>query len=191
VAKLKILKYDILDGRLPPVCIVCGKEAEHTKTVKFSWTPGWTFILWFFGLLPFILGNLLTTKKMTVPLPVCARHQGHWSVKQVIIWGGIALAIVIGCLGAYVESHWDKTLGDNILMSALGLLAFMALLIVFISDSGVRADEITDHTITLKGVSDKFVQAMGQNQGRIVPTGAVGLQTAKYFGGGYGHEGGY
>jgi hypothetical protein len=191
MATLKIWKSDIVDGRLPPVCVVCGVAAEHTKVVNFSWTPGWVSLLWLCGLLPAILGNLLTTRKMTVPLPVCGRHQGHWSARQAIIWGGIALAIGIGCLGAYVESSWDKTLGDNILMGAVCLPGLMFFAIFFVSDSGVRADRITDQTITLKGVCDKFVQAMGENQGWIMPSQAVGLQTAKYFGGSYGREGRY
>jgi hypothetical protein len=186
--KLKIWKSDIQDGRLPPVCVVCGADTEHTKTVNLSWNPSWVGRLWLFGLLPGILGALLTPRKCTVPLPVCARHKGHWTVWQVVIWSGIALAIGIGCLGAYIESAHDKTLGDNILMSGVGLLAFMALATVFISDRGVRADQITDQTITLKGVSDKFVQAMGQNQGRTVLAGGVGLETAKFFQAGYGRQ---
>lgn len=180
MATLKLWKSDLRDGRLPPVCAVCGQEAERTKVVKFSWTPSWVLLLWLFGLLPAVIGNLLTTRKMTVPLPVCGRHQGHWSARQAIIWGGIALAIGVGCFGAYVESSWDKALGENILMGGVGLLVLMALVIVFVSDSGVRAEKITDDTITLKGVSDKFVQAMGENPGRVVPSQAVGLQTAKY-----------
>jgi hypothetical protein len=191
MATLKLLKSDFEEGRFPPVCVVCGKEADQTKVVKFSWTPSWILLLWLFGLLPFFIGYLLTIRKMTVPLPVCGRHRGHWSAWQGIIWGGIALAIAISGLGAYVESHWDKTLGDNILLGGMCLLGLMFFAIFFISDSGVRPEKMTDQTITLKGVSDKFAQAMGQKQGRIMPSQAVGLQTAKYLGGNYGREGGY
>jgi hypothetical protein len=183
MATLKIRKSNLVDGQLPPVCVVCGNEAEGTKVVKFSWTPSWILLLWLFGLLPGIIGHLLATKKMTVPLPVCGRHRGHWSARQGIMWGGTALAIAIGCLGAYIESYWDKGAGENILMGGVCLLGLMFFAIFFVSDSGVRPEQMTDQTITLRGVSDKFVQAMGLIQGRILPSRTVGLQTAKYFGG--------
>jgi hypothetical protein len=191
MATLTIRKSDIEDGRLPLVCAVCGVEADHTRTVNFIWTPGWIIFLWGFGLLPAILGYLLARKTMTVPLPVCGRHQGYWSPRLVILWGGVVVAIAISCLGGYVESYWDREIGDNILMSGVGLLVLTGLAAFLFGDTGVSADKITTDAITLKGVSDHFVQAMGQNQERRAPVQGVALQTAKYFQAGYGRGEGY
>jgi hypothetical protein len=187
MATLRISKTDIEGDRLPPVCVVCGAEAGQTKAVNFRWLPGWTSFLWVFGLLPVILGYWLAEKKLRVSVPVCGRHHGSWYNRLKIIWGGIALAVALGCLGAGVESYWNKEVGENILMGAAGLFLLMGLAAFFFEDSRVSAEEITDASITLRGLSDKFVQAMGHGPKRSAPTQGIGLQTAKYFQAGYGH----
>jgi hypothetical protein len=191
MAKLKIWKGDIQDGRLPPVCVVCGSEADATKTVNFHWNPSWVILLLLFGLLPVVLGYLLTKKSMTVPLPVCERHRRRWSVRWIILGSWMTVAIGLGCLGAYVLAHGDKTLGENIMVSAAGLLVLAAIAIMFLGDGRVHPNEITDQTITLTGLSDAFVQAMEQGHTGSVPSQGVALQTAKYYRGGYGRDGGY
>jgi hypothetical protein len=185
MATVQIRQPDLQGGRLPPLCVVCGEAADQNRAVRFSWHPGWVSWLWLVGLLPPILATLMTRRSMAAALPVCGRHWGHWSSRQRIIWAGLAVAFGLGCLGACVDTCWDKEVGEGMILSAVGMLLLVGLAIVVLYDSGVRPEEITDRTITLKGVSDRFVRAMGGHRGEGVPGQGIGLQTAKYLRGGY------
>lgn len=75
MAKVTVWRSDSDLGHLPPVCVVCGEHTDDTKTIRFTWTPGWVWILLFVGgLLPLLIVYFLVPKSMKLRLPVCPAH---------------------------------------------------------------------------------------------------------------------
>src|SRR5262249_14664962 len=91
MSKVRLGRYEIEHGLLPPLCMRCGAPATTTKRKTFSWSPSWIYVLILFGLLPFVIVALILTRRMRIEAPLCAAHQKHWS--------GRALFLVLGLVG--------------------------------------------------------------------------------------------
>src|SRR5262249_6525040 len=102
VPTVRMTYYEV-EGALPDVCMKCGAPAATRKRKQFAWYPQWVFDVLgrniFVGLLPFAIVALVHTKRMAVSMPFCARHRNYWLVRDLFLWGGLAvlgLACVVG-----------------------------------------------------------------------------------------------
>jgi hypothetical protein len=154
-------------GRLPSVCIVCGQTATGFKSKQMSWHPSWVYILLLLGLLPFIIVALCVQKRMRVEAPFCARHQNHWLSRTLIIVFSLVAIIIVG-VGASMLMAGQRA-GPNDATGAIcfGVIALgiaWLVLVAVLSMTAVRAEEITENSITLAGVSDEFVNALEESE---------------------------
>jgi hypothetical protein len=153
------------DGKLPPVCMVCGAEAEHTVKRTFSWYPPWVIVTILVALLVYVILALVLTKKMTVYVPLCSEHKNHFGRR--VLWGGLLIvAAFVVLIGGFVLGVVcaEQKVSDTLAMIAFigSPLGFLVVLIVasVVMRRGVNPTEITDDDIKLKGVSDGFVDAL-------------------------------
>src|SRR4051794_36566346 len=93
---VRLDRYEAENGEMPQVCMRCGEPATTVTARTFSWYPSWVMILFFCGLLPYILVAWLTTKRMLVRLPLCDQHENHWRWRSQVTWGGLALLVLLG-----------------------------------------------------------------------------------------------
>jgi hypothetical protein len=163
------------EEELPDLCMKCGAPAELYKDKKFSWHPGWVYVLLLVNLLVFVLVALALTRKRRVRVPLCAAHRNHWFWPQVIAVGGLLFFLALGILTIAVMSDQDNTaplegLGGLLCVSTLvGLVAWLIVAAV-LQSAAIRPTEITNHGITLVGVSKAFVDTYREKQdviGRI------------------------
>jgi hypothetical protein len=163
------------EEELPDLCMKCGTPAEVYKDKKFSWHPGWVYVLLLVNLLVFAIVALALTKRRRVRVPLCAAHRHHWLWQQAVAVGGLLFFLGLGVLTIAVWSEEGNMaplegLGGLLCVSTLvGLVAWL-IVAALLQSASIRPTEITDHGITLVGVSKEFVNAYREKQdviGRI------------------------
>lgn len=152
----------------PATCIRCGAPATEVVSRTFRWFPPICFLGLFLGLVPFGVLILVLRKKATVTrLPVCRWHRWHWDVaftilaiQAVIFFGTLILAIM---MMADRVNPTRVSSGEIAVWVALWLIAVVWLpLWIQVVSRTVWAARIEDSSLTLAGVSPKFVLAYEQ-----------------------------
>jgi hypothetical protein len=167
VTTTKLGRYEVERKALPNLCMRCGAPATVNKVKKFSWYPPWINITILAGLPIAVILALILTKRMTVHVPFCEDHRHHWERRNLIM--GLvfllllAMAIGAGFLSANV--HNDALIAIAWIAVAVALLALLVCVIVAQS-TAIRPTEITDRSITLKGVDQAFADAVMDERDR-------------------------
>ena len=130
---LKIWNTEITDGKLPPVCLVCGKPAScrmYGKLAAPSWQAallsplisllgGWVHIAW---------QSRATAADVHAGLPFCEKHAPYWARRSFIIVGGwlLAAALVLLCVAfSFLPAVGDVIMGVTALYVVLFLPTFI------------------------------------------------------------------
>jgi len=127
---------------LPPFCIKCGRPAVPERfQKKFSWHPRWVYIFVLIALLIYIILAAVMSKRITLQLPLCAKHLEKYRMLRiaapVLLLGSIAEMIAAG------TALPDRYIGFGI---AAGLCALVAGLVCLILFSGVLGiNQIDDY----------------------------------------------
>jgi hypothetical protein len=166
MAQILIDDYDLDD--LPDICAKCGAPAVTRKKKQFSWHPQWIFVLILVHILVYIIVALIMTKRKTVHVPLCADHKGHWLWRNLVIFGGLlALGFIfvggiIALEAAGQQQAQDELLGLVCMGGVLGAIIWLVAVLIMQS-TAIRPQEITDNSITLKGVAEGFAHACEDN----------------------------
>jgi hypothetical protein len=158
MAEVRLGRYEVEDYELPRVCMTCGARAVGYQLRRFRWVPSWTLIGIFFGLLPYFLINELLAKRMPVWVPYCEDHERPPIWPTLVILGSLCGLLVI-VVGLCVLLNGTNGLPVVFTLGAVGFLVWV-FASVAISSPTIRPTEITDRSITLKGVSEKFINAL-------------------------------
>ena len=140
------------DGRLPMVCMVCGREAVVIRHKTFAWHPWWVFFS-----SPFTLFPAAATHYAALQAPLCEAHRSCWEARRWISIGGfVLLTIAAVVLGVQIS--------QSALMIAWWTTWILALLswlfaTLFLSFTAIRAIKITNSHLVLSGVSREFINA--------------------------------
>jgi hypothetical protein len=163
MAKIR-LDLEEAAGRLPDVCMRCGKDATVSKWRNMSWYPPWVNILAVAALLPAAIVAMILTKKASVKAPFCDQHKGHWFNRSLLMWGtfflfgGIGFAVLL--IGAGAAKNGRDSAMPFVCMGDLFLVVAWLTIVVVIQSTAIRPKEITDEEIVLAGVCDEFVDAV-------------------------------
>jgi hypothetical protein len=166
MAQIRLDRDEVRYEELPPVCMKCGEPAGIYLRKPFSWHPPWIGLLIVFFLWPYVIVALILTRRMTVYAPLCDAHRNHWRTRNLLTILGLLGVLAVFFTGIIAASSGlvDRSDSDTVLALSVGggLLLFVAWLLVAIllQSSAIRATEVTDHTITLTGVSPYFVEAV-------------------------------
>jgi hypothetical protein len=164
------------EEELPDVCMKCGAPADVHKNHLFRWHPGWVFVLILVHILVYVIVALALTKKRRVRVPLCHAHRHHWVWRQVVLFAGFAVLVLLGfgAMIAFSDSGPGRRGSDALggLLcggTVVGLIVWL-ILVAVLQSTAIRPGEITDRSITLLGVSKEFVRAYEEQQdvaGRI------------------------
>jgi hypothetical protein len=83
-------------GELPSLCVKTGEPTETTRQQDFADIPGWTLLLIFWGLIPFLIAAGFARRKITVALP--ASEETLRRVRSVDFGAVAGLVVAIGFL---------------------------------------------------------------------------------------------
>jgi hypothetical protein len=172
MATVKLRDPDRSGDDLPDLCMKCGAPAMVYKAKTFSWHPSWVYVLLFVGLLPFVIVALIMTWRRTVRVPLCDAHRNHWLGRSLVIFGLFFGLLALG-FAAFLLSVQEGPRGGRqdftgwvCLGWLVGLIAWLVVTAV-LSQTAIRATEITDRSITLAGVSRAFADAYDEDRREI------------------------
>ena len=152
------------DGYLPPVCMVCGEPASGTKVRSMAWTPPWVGLLLLGTLLPYLIVASILTKRTTVEVPLCERHQGHWFNRNLLVWGTFSILLLVWIaaitLFRFIPQPEQDTVIPFICLGSSLLFVVWVIVLLACQYTAIRPKEITDYEITITGVCDAFVDAV-------------------------------
>jgi hypothetical protein len=162
VAIIELDRREFLQKDLPFVCLKCGRPADLWMSKRFDWMSRGAAVANAFG------PANLPPKLIEVRLPLCWTHRRHWLWRAIFAWaGGVTL---LACFGLGIAMIEDRTLfmeypivrqsvEVGFGMSCIGLPLWVVSMLV-IQTTAIRLNAITDKSITLKGVSPKFIERL-------------------------------
>ncbi len=168
MASIRLGRYEIEEYELPGVCAKCGDKAVAAPAKRFSWYPPWIVVLIFVGLLLYVIVAMVLTKRMTVRLPFCERHRNYWRNRALFMYGGLLgfllAAIAFGILAGTIDNqNVSNIFGVACGVSAVLLLVWL-IVAAIMQAAGIKANEITDRSITLAALSKDFVEAIREDR---------------------------
>ncbi len=170
MANVKLSAYECRKNLLPKVCMFCGEPAVTRKQRNFAWHPPWVWILILAGILVAAIVALILTKRMTVRVPVCERHEGFWRRRNLVVGlsflGVAVLEIVAIAISANQPQGQNNDLGGFVCVGGAFLFLAWLVVVAIYSAQGIRPTEITDRSIRLTGVNREFIEALEDDRER-------------------------
>jgi hypothetical protein len=160
VVELELTYEELESSGLPAVCMRCGRPTSLRISQTFAWSPP----------------GGLWTKKKRLDIPTCSGHRFLVSYLPRILFVLILLvipsAVVWGELcknqdpmrPAYASTGWGWFLLGHIFSVILLCIAVLAQRVYWISENF-----ITDKSIGLQGVSEKFVETLQRHRWKHGP----------------------
>jgi hypothetical protein len=157
MATTRLGRYEVERKQLPELCMRCGEPATTHKSRNFAWVPPWVIVTIVAGLLPYIIVAAVLTKRMRVSVPLCDAHKNHWRIRSLIILlAFVAILALVGLDVAFGDKDFVAILIIATLIAGFGWLVLVAVL----QTTAIRPTEITDRSITLRGVAETFSDAV-------------------------------
>jgi hypothetical protein len=163
-------------GRLPAVCIICGRKSEDRLVRKLTWRPkSVSILLWLTTCLcpPLVLLAILMSfwdsQFITAELPVCHRHRTYWAWRGFWVFGplwlvaGVALSLALLILNRILPYADLRLL---FLGTGLALISW-AIFVAIIRQSSLRLTKVTDDSVELARVAEAFVRACHSGQAML------------------------
>jgi hypothetical protein len=172
MAAVRLYRDETDEFELPAVCMKCGAQATAWKSKTFSWHPPWVYVLILAGLLPFAVVALALTQRRTLQAPLCAAHRGHWLWRQLIVIGSFFALLIGGAIAVAVliEEDGQRRAGDSVAgllcLGVVGGLVAWIVLAAIAQATSIRAADMTNNWVLLKGVSPVFAEAVEEDRDR-------------------------
>jgi hypothetical protein len=158
MARVAARVADFEAGTLPPVCAKTGEPTDGQVKIRFSSAPGWTWILLFFGIFPFLIAQHYATVHVNGLLPLSDVAQRRVKMFNRVFVGLVALSCVVILIGFLTESHF-VLVGLVMLVAAVFILAFGQL---FVLPSG----QVSGEWVWLSSVHERFARDVDRIYGR-------------------------
>ena len=159
-----------LPGRLPAVCMRCGRPRERIIQKTFrqkAMTWSGIHIIDFFLMPIYVFAPI---KKMTVPVSLCHRHVRHWMWSWLNLIG--LLVPSLGLLAIYLsgwpeltaKAWWSQPITARLLLIlALSLWLLIGIGLGIWLDP-IRAEQIEKESIVLRGAAKTFCTALEKHR---------------------------
>jgi hypothetical protein len=158
------LSVEEADGYLPAVCMCCGQPATSTVTRKMNWHASWVYFLILVHIIVYAIVAAIITRRVTVQVPLCDEHKGHWFKRNLWMWGTFFLFGLAGVGALVFAGNLDRQLSDQVMPFAcifgVALLVGWLVIVIVCQNTAIRPKEITDTEVLLTGVAEQFVEAV-------------------------------
>jgi hypothetical protein len=160
MARVAARVADFEAGTLPAVCAKTGEPTDSEVKIRFSSAPGWTWILLFFGIFPFLIAQYFATVHVDGLLPMSDIAQWRVKVFNRLFIGLVVLSAVVIVVGFALDTEAAVILVGLAMMLAAIFAMFLAL--PFVLPSGAVMGE----WVQLSFVNDRFAAALDRFYGR-------------------------
>jgi hypothetical protein len=146
------------------ICMRCGSTATLEKAKRFVWVPPWVTITIIVCAPLWLVLTLVMMRSAIVYVPLCHRHRNYWLTRTV---AGVAFILVVIGFAEFIASRSFNPDPFNVLgrrvdpgpALAIGIISLAALFGIM-RGRAIRPVEITDHYISLNGVSEEFIAVL-------------------------------
>jgi hypothetical protein len=162
----------MVQGLLPSICIVCGREATSLRFPDLGapsagaplTSPLWALLKsW-----AYIVRSSWKGEESQGGLPFCKRHQSYWPRRAWFIIGGWVILIVSMALGILLTKltnpdpppHW------TFVVAICWLLVFLPTFLI-VHLASLRMIASSPESVTLAGANRKFVAALKAEEGQV------------------------
>lgn len=139
----------------PRVCLKCGSEAVNTRrTQRFAYTPMWARLLVLVCWPGAVVAMALTTKRITLELPLCDPCHARWQ-KARNLSIGMVIGLVVIILGSVFVTGGSRSEGAALVLPLLIILLVVGFALGMskvIRPNVLQAKKIDDESVTLLGV---------------------------------------
>ncbi len=167
---IRLDREDIERYDPPAVCMKCGAPSDVVVRKGFAWTPTAVGGFWWFGLVGLLITGIIAlaqTRRVTVYVPLCRQHEGHFSVRLVV--NLLAFAVVLLCVGLVVAvAAWapdDFEVGSVAVFVPIGACVVWIIVFAVLRSTTIRSTQINEYQITLTGVSHGYIEALRDEWG--------------------------
>jgi hypothetical protein len=163
MAHVRLYLHDLETDAFPDLCMRCASPATRhifNTFIWLPWLPSWKVRA---GMPPLMM-------RQTMIVPLCEKHQSHWGQPPWLMYGmlpGIALLFAIGVAPILAAPLEAGSMWSLAFMASAAILfivwSITALVLTFLT---IRVIEITDSTITFRGVHPDWIRAYQQQKSR-------------------------
>ncbi len=153
---------DILSGKLPNMCMVCGEESTGCVSRTFEWQPKF---------LEELQRNWKTAsiakRRFRVPCPTCTKHRGHWTKFILFCSLGWIAPIVSGGIGTAIVEQFGSDKGwFGVVLPVMFFVPMACYIggIIYLAHKQIRVVRIENDSITLDRVSPRFAKLFRDSQ---------------------------
>jgi len=154
----------VRDGaELPELCMLTNQPAgpgAWRKKVQIAWTPPWVFALILVNIIVVLVVMLLTQKKAKITYSLSAAGRGRIVRRRII--GLLLLAAAVGAV-AFCILQADVPDWASVTIGLLGVVSFIASLIVLLMANPIKALKHKDGWFRIKGCSGEFLSTLPQH----------------------------
>lgn len=141
------------------------RGGDHLRTRRW-WYPQ---IVCFAPVFPLLLLFYLLSRRLTVTLPFCKRHERHWLHLDVALWLGMAASVLVFAGWLFMEDLVERQRGQPWIewlrqnsgylksLSFCGLLLWSTVLFCM-NTMAIRPDAWDKKSVLITGLSDEFVR---------------------------------
>jgi hypothetical protein len=152
VARAAATVEDLKEGRLPPICAKTGEAADGFVPIEFTSAPGWTWILLFFGIIPFLIARAFSTVRVVgqVPMSDVARRR-----KRAFDWasaGFLLLSVAVLAIGVATDRA--------VVLTGVGIVVATALFVAFGMPFVWPSGDVSGEWVQLSFVDRRFSKAL-------------------------------
>jgi hypothetical protein len=170
MASIKLSRYEAEEGDLPDVCMRCRAVATERKRHRFISHPLWVYVLLPWGYIPYVIVAAILTEHIRCYTLFCPRHKNYFLVRNLIVWGSLAVILVLIFGGFFIAGSLSKGASrstEDILFGSLCIGSVVLLLgwLISIPISKVTAihpANATERHLILKRISPAFVETVRQ-----------------------------
>lgn len=158
MARVAARAADLEAGTLPPVCAKTGEPTDGQVKIRFSSAPGWTWILLFFGVFPFLIAQYFATTHVDGLLPMSEVAQRRVKMFNRVFVGLVALGCAVILIGFLTESQFVLA-GLAMLVAAIFILAVGQPLVL-------PSGQVSGEGVWLSSVHERFARELDRIYGR-------------------------
>lgn len=170
------------------ICARHGEQAaKHQRTVFRSYTPGWVYLLFLVGVLPFVIVAFVLQKRIKAPAWPFCRQCFRLRNRRLLAGAGVVVLAILGVIGFSVVLQ-DSSYGLLIVLVFVLLLIIGLALLGSAGRSGIASGQASRDGATVRirrphprfaehvaAVHQAAVQQAHAQQGQL-PTGYVQQQ---------------
>jgi hypothetical protein len=148
--------------------MACGAPATVRKRRLFVSHPLWVYALLPLGYLPYVIVAAILTHRVRCFTHFCPRHKNHWLIRSLIIWGALAVLLILAVVTFAVLISMEKQMGEKTAGNLAGFVCLGTLVLMFcwvisipiMQLMAIHVTNVTERRFTLVRVSPAFIEAV-------------------------------